>query len=314
MTETTSRNPLLATVASMIMPGLGQLYTGQATKGLLLFLGLGATTPVSAWLALRGPDSAMWVVMVVFLILSLSVYAYAVVDAYRSARRIGDSYMPKEFNQPYIYILVFIIGYFFIFSGLFNYTRERLVESFYIPSQSMLPTVLQGDFLFADKRVNCLGCKIRLKRGDLAILVSPNNRTALYIKRIIGLPGDNIEIAGTDIKVNGVSIRGAQVTDFEHTELKPLLATHTAWRERSDKDEYTVIWQNDASQQDASFTVPNGQVYVLGDNRNAAQDSRFFGTVPLVDVIGKAKQVWFSKSPGSGIRWGRIGSIVDANR
>ncbi len=314
MNETISRNPLLSLVASMVMPGLGQLYTGQATKGLLLFLGLGATTPASAWLALHGPDSAMWLVMMVFVALALGLYLYAIVDAYRTAKRIGANYMPKEFNQPYVYITVFIIGYFFIFSGLLNYTRGHLVESFYIPSQSMLPTVFQGDFLFADKRVNCLGCKIQLQRGDLAILVSPNNRTALYIKRIIGLPGDEVRIKGTDIQVNGVSIRGAEVTDLGNQELNPLLTNHTAWRERSNKGGYNVIWQNDATREDASFTVPNGQVYVLGDNRNAAQDSRIFGTVPLVDIVGRAKQVWFSASRQSGIRWWRAGTLVDVNR
>lgn len=313
MITTNTRNPLLALVASMIMPGLGQLYNGEATKGLLLFLGLGASTPVSAWLALHGPVRVMWIVMVFFLLITLGLYIYAIVDAYRAARRLGNTYQLREFNQPYVYIIVFIIGYFFVFSGLLNYTRHNLMQSFRIPSQSMLPTILKGDILFADMRVNCLGCKTQLKRGDLAIFVYPNNRTRLYIKRILGLPGDNIQINGTDIKVNGASINDGMVTSFAHHELDELLSDHIAIHEKGANGDYTVIWRKDDKPENVTFTVPNGQVFVLGDNRDASSDSRKFGTVPLVDIVGLAKQIWFSSSKQSGVRWWRIGTLVNVH-
>ena len=311
MTANTTRTPLLALVASLVMPGLGQLYNGQPTKGLLLFLALGAATTVSAWLALHGSKHIMWLIILAFLLLSLALYIYSMVDAFRTAKRLGSSYSLKPFNQSYIYIIVFVVGYFFIFGGLLHYTRKHLMESFYIPSRSMLPTLLQGDVLFADKRVNCLGCKNRVEHGDLAIFVYPNNRTQLYIKRIIGLPGDKIDIKGSDIKVNGISLRTVEITQFNHEELNKLLQTHTAWREKAGQAVYTVMWANAAKPDDASFTVPNGKVFVLGDNRNASRDSRRFGTVPLADVIGIAKQVWFSRSKQSGIRWWRFGVVVD---
>lgn len=313
MTASKTRNPLLALVASMLMPGLGQLYNGEPTKGLLLFLANSATMPVAAWLALHGPAEAMWVVMVVFLLITLGLYLYAIIDAYRAAKRLGDAYQPREFNKPYVYIIVFIIGYFFVFSGLLTYTRTHLMQSFRIPSQSMLPSVLRGDILFADMRVNCRHCKNQVERGDLAIFVYPNNRNLLYIKRVIGLPGDRIQINGTDVRVNGASIRGAAVTSFAHKELERLLDDHVAWHEKSAKGEYTVIWRRGTHSVQASFTVPNGEVFVLGDNRDAATDSRRFGTVPLVDIVGLADQVWFSKSKQNGIRWWRIGTWVNAN-
>jgi len=313
MTANTTRNPLLALLASLLMPGLGQLYNGEATKGLLLFLGLGATTPVSAWLALHVTDHAILPLIILFLIIALAIYVYAIVDAYRSAKRIGDTYTLKALNQSYVYIIVFIVGYFFIFGGMLQYTRKHLIESYYIPSKSMLPSVLQGDYIFADKRVNCIGCKTQLKHGDLAIFVYPNNRNTLYIKRIIGLPGDDIDIKGMDIRVNTVPIQSVAITEFSHAELNRLLATHIAWREKCDRGAYAVIWNKDAKQENASFTVPNGQVFVMGDNRNATTDSRRFGTVPLADIVGIAKQVWFSRSSESGIRWWRMGVVIDPN-
>ena len=115
------------------------------------------------------------------------------------------------------------------------------------------------------------------------------------------------------MQVNGTSIRGKAVTEFGHKELDHLLDDHIAWREKGVNGEYTVIWRRDISLANASFTVPNGEVFVLGDNRDAATDSRQFGTVPLVDIVGLADQIWFSASKQNGVRWWRIGTLVNVN-
>ena len=113
--------------------------------------------------------------------------------------------------------------------------------------------------------------------------------------------------------MNSVPIRSSTVTEFGHDEQNQLLDTHIAWREKADRGNYAVIWDKNVKQENATITVPSGQVFVLGDNRNAAQDSRGFGTIPLSDIIGVAKQVWFSSSRQSGIRWWRVGVVVDPN-
>jgi signal peptidase I len=120
----------------------------------------------------------------------------------------------------------------------------------------MQPTLLPGDILFADKRYNRPGFKQAVQRGDIAIFVYPNDRTTYYIKRIVGLPGDVVDVDG------------------------------------------------------GQLTVPAGEVYVMGDNRTASKDSRNFGTVPLQDVVGKARQLWFSSDKGT-IRWERLGKVVE---
>jgi signal peptidase I len=311
MPQDTTRKPLFAFIASLVMPGLGQLYNGELIKGLLLFLALCIATPLAAWLALHAPKHHILLVLVLILILILAMYIYAMLNAYRSAKRISNSYTLKPFNKIYVYAIAFIVGYVFIFGGLLHYTRNHLMASFYIPSQSMLPTLLPGDYVIADKRSNCAGCKNHLRHGDLAIFVNPNDHNKLYIKRVVGLPDDDVAIKGTDIRVNDVPIRTEQVTEFGHAELNQLLATHIGWREKSGRAVYKVIWHKDMQQENASFTVPEGKVFVLGDNRNAAQDSRRFGTVPLADVVAVAKQVWFSSSRQSGTRWWRVGIVVD---
>ena len=302
---TKKRVPLLATLAAFLMPGLGQLYNGQATKALLLFLAIGIAMPVCSWLALQGPDSALWWATLIGTLIVVVLYIYTIADAFIVAKRTDDDYKLQGFNRTYIYMVVFILGYFVIYADLANYSRGHLLESFRIPSQSMLPNVLPGDFILADKRVNCLGCKYRVNRGDLAIFVSPNDRTRLFIKRIIALPGDTVEINSMDVKVNGVSVRSSTPVGEDEQ--------HYTYSERSDSGNYKVIWKKGVqARQSYTLTVPNGHVFTLGDNRDATRDSRHEGPIPMVDVVGKAKQVWFSYDGTQGrFRWERIGKLLN---
>ena len=292
------RKPALALMLSGMLPGLGQLYNGQLNKGLFLFLGfVFISLPFIVIVALALPPAWMMPLLILSLAASLGLYLYGLWDAWRVARRSAD-YRLLGWQQPAIYLSLLLFAYLVVIGSSTQYLREHLVESFRIPSDSMVPNVLRGDFLFADKRVNCPGCKQSIRRGDIAIFVYPNNRTLLYIKRIIGLPGDRIEIEGRRITVNG---RVISVLD-ESSELM---------REQGDSGEYQVRWPATGGVEPFSITVPPGQVFVLGDNRDASNDSRSFGTVPLMDVIGRAKQVWFSYSAESGVRWDRLGKVLE---
>lgn len=313
MTTNQTRTPLLALLASLIQPGLGQLYNGQLIKGLIIFFVLALMPLVTPWLALHSTKHLILLVIVLFLILALAIYIYALVDAYRNAKRISSTYTLKGINRPYVYLIMFIAGYLFML-GTCHYTRNYQIQSIRMASQSMLPNVLPGDHIFVDKRTNCQGCKGQLEHGNLAVFIDPNDRKKFHIKRIIGLPGDTIEIKGTDITLNGIPLRSEDVTEFSHQELNSLLQTHAAWREKCDKAVYTVFLQkNHPMKENASFTVPDGHLYVLSDNRSETANSYQSNIIPLSDVIGVAKQVWFSRSTLSGIRWWRTGFPVEAN-
>lgn len=315
MTPDTTRKPILAIIASLVMPGLGQVYNGQIVKGLIFFVILLVLTPLSplpAWLALHSSWHLILMVTLLFAAVALGIYIYSIRDAFRTARQIGASYTLKPVNRSYTYVIAFIVGN-FIYLVLFHYTNQHLLQAVHVPSASMLPNVMPGDYLFIDKRVNCPACKNRLARGELAIFYPPTGQHKLYIKRIIGLPGDKIVIEDRDISVNGVRLQTHEVTRFSHKELNHLMNTHSAWREKDGKAIYTVIWQKDTPlQKAATYTVPAGNVFVLGDNRSASRDSRKFGMVPERNVIGVARQAWFSYSKKSGIRWWRIGYPVNA--
>jgi signal peptidase I len=306
------RKPLLALLAALLMPGLGQVYNGQINKGFFVFLTFVCSVPLTALASLYLPESLLLVVLVIGVLCAIGAYGYGLVNSYRVARQLGEHYRLRSYNQAATYIAALLFGYIAI-NALTNYTRQHFVEAFRIPSESMMPSVMAGDFLFADKRVNCPGCKHQIRHGDVVILVYPNNRTRLYIKRVIALPGDTVQITGTKVRVNGALIRAGKIKDLGNDTLNTLLKTHIAYTEKSESGTYSVLWKNGASRKNVTITVPNGHVFVLGDNRDATHDSREFGTVPLIDIVGKAKQIWFSWDTNTGVRWTRLGKSLDVN-
>ena len=132
----------------------------------------------------------------------------------------------------------------------------------------------------------------------------------LFVKRIIGLPGDWVEISGTSVKVNGAEIRGEELHKLGDPALNHLLDDHQAFRESAESGSYAALWRKDGKREQLTTVVPNGQVFVLGDNRDASRDSRHFGTLPIADVTAMARQVWFSADAHDGIRLRRTGKFA----
>ena len=174
----------------------------------------------------------------------------------------------------------------------------------------MLPGIMPGDRFFADKRVGHRGGP-KIRRGDIAVFIYPNDRTSMFVKRIIGLPGDKVDIDGSRVAVNGVELVGEELHDLGDASANRLLEDHVAFRESGDGIRYVVLWRKDGQHAPLSLTVPNGQVFVLGDNRDASHDSRHFGVLPIADVTGVARQVWLSIDEHKGIRLGRTGLALD---
>jgi signal peptidase I len=284
------RRPLLAMTLSLMLPGLGQVYNGEVYKGAFLFALLALVPALSAWLAIAVVPAALSLVIVSGVLVALGVYVVSVVGAYRTAAALGERYILRPYNQPHAYLALFLAGYFFVLSPSVQHTREAWVELFTVPSASMTPTLWPGDRLFADKNVNRPGAA-KLWRGAVTVFTYPNDRTLTYVKRIIGLPGDHVEIRGTEIVVNGRSTRGEAVGDLGGAGRNAVLAEHVAFREIGDRAPYVVLWKKDAPHADGVFDIPAGHVFVMGDNRDSTRDSRHFGVVALTDIVGVARQI-----------------------
>jgi signal peptidase I len=305
---TTARRPLLALTASLLLPGLGQVYNGEIYKGISLFALLALVPTAAAWLGVHGPAQAVAPMAVLGVLVALAIYLFSVIDAYRTAAALGESYTARPYNQGYAYVALFLCGYFFVLGPTVKQTKETLLEFFRVPSASMMPTLMPGDLFFADKTINRPGAA-SLWRGVVAIFVYPNNRSLIYVKRVIGLPGDHIEIKGTTVSVNGKSTAREAITDFGDKARNTLLADYVAVKEGDDSGGHVVLWKRNAVRAEFSLDVPAGHVFVLGDNRDAAQDSHHFGLVPLTDITGVARQILLAAGGGA-IDWGRTGERI----
>jgi len=300
--------PLVAVAASLVMPGLGQLYAGQPLRGLACLFTVALLPTWICQLALWSPGHALAWLVALGVLVCLVLYALAARQAFRLAKHAPAERAPWQ--RPWVYVLVVAVSYTFVLIPFTAHVREDLLETFVAPTASMLPTIMPGDRFLADKRVNRLG-GIALRRGDVALFVYPNNRTQVFVKRIIGLPGDTIELRGREVWVNGQSLSRGPVVDLGDPVRNRMLETHVAIAEQGDGHGYTVLWRKDVELPQSNFVVPSGQVFVLGDNRDASVDSRRFGTVPIADVKGTAKQIWFSFSASEGMRWRRIGQWLN---
>lgn len=185
--------------------------------------------------------------------------------------------------------------------------RTFVVQAFKIPSGSMLPTLQIGDHLLVNKFIYGIKLpftgKILLPwkkpiRGDVVVFRFPKDRKVDYIKRVVGVEGDKVEIVNKKLIINDAEVVDLHAHFSSSSELSP---------DTSPRDNFGPI------------TVPVGKIFVMGDNRDNSYDSRFWGFVDQEDILGKAFILYWSweietplvsASRLKSIRWSRIGDII----
>jgi signal peptidase I len=294
------RNRWIAALLSLALPGLGQFYNGDLNKAFWLFLGfvLIGTFPGETIAVLYVPAALTLPLLVISVGLTFGLWGVAIVDAWRGAAR-RQVYTRREWQVSGLYVVLLLAGSALILM-LAADVRQHMVQTFNIPTAAMQPGLLRGDWLFADKRYNCPGCKTRVAIGDIGIFVYPNDRTQYYIKRVIGLPGDHVSVTSHNVLVNNRSLSRSESIEGDFVVVT----------EQSEQHSWRVQWKKTGASRDFDVTVPPGQIFMLGDNRDLSTDSRQFGTVPLSDLVGNARQIWFSLGDGK-VRWDRVGKVLE---
>ena len=201
--------------------------------------------------------------------------------------------------------------------------RSFLFEPFKIPSGSMRPTLLIGDFIVVNKfsyglRLPVLNKKVvgigEPERGDVVVFRYPLDPSTNFIKRVIGLPGDTITYRDKLVYINGEPVEVAAGAPYQTSEVKCSTPRKDAMRYRIDlgNQRHDILVHDAIRGRNGQWTVPEGHYFMMGDNRDRSNDSREWGYVPEANLVGKAVGIWLNFDFEKGCPdWSRVGKGIE---
>jgi signal peptidase I len=198
--------------------------------------------------------------------------------------------------------------------------RSFLVEPFRIPSGSMMPTLLIGDFILVNKfaygiRLPVLHNKVvemdLPQRGDIVVFRYPKDPTVDYIKRVIGIPGDKVSYHEKKLFINDLPIEQVSLGRSQHTVEGEDPAAVEELLENLTPVKHAILLNHAQPTVEVDYKVPAGHYFMMGDNRDNSNDSRYWGTVPEENLVGKAFFIWMNwDTEHGGINFSRIGTVL----
>lgn len=225
---------------------------------------------------------------IVAIFAGIMFHVFCYFDAYRSAKNRREGYELKRYNRWYYYLLVICVCGFITQPTFVSLAKSSFSQAFKIPAGGMLDTLRIGDHIICNKMIYKSS---EAKRGDIVIFPYPKNPSVSYVKRIIGLGGELIEIREKEVFINGKPLKEEYTI---YTPVKNLAASS------GPRDNFGPI------------DIPSDAIFVMGDNRDNSHDSRFWGFVPKSSITGKVTFIYWSWDPKrSRVRWDRIGKIVN---
>ena len=199
--------------------------------------------------------------------------------------------------------------------------RSFLVEPFRIPSGSMMPTLLVGDFILVNKytyglRLPVLNSKIlelgEPERGDVVVFRYPKDPSVDYIKRVVGVPGDTIGYFDKVVYVNGKPAGEVPAGVYVGTGSGVSMSGASRRTEQLGDQQHEILVMPRAPGLEGEYIVREGEYFVMGDNRDNSNDSRFWGAVPEANLVGKAFRIWMNwDSANGGVDLERVGMKIE---
>ncbi len=294
---TAGKKPWLGVFLSNLIPGLGQWYVGRKMKGFAFLIFAVLLFSAEERHALAFPMRVL-------------LYFLSMQDAFDTAARINgarDRFFGQE--RP-------LLAFIFIMTALHavpygDIVRSNIAQAYVIPSGSMSPTLKIGDRILVDQSREA---RNSVRRGDVIVFKYPGHSERNYIKRAIGMEGDKVQIIDDMLYINERRVATTPVDYVPEPGQRPVAAYDKVlyYEEYLDRTSYRIQLRYDRAQSDAGpWVVPAGSLFVLGDNRDNSQDSRFFGFVPKGNVEGKAVKIFWSwDAATSRVLWGRIGQRI----
>lgn len=259
------RRPWLAALLSLLAWPLGQIYAGRLRRGLLLWLAGLCLYVVMAFcvVSLRiGPIG-----LGLFCLCVVAFPVFLAVDAYLLARWNRQASL-RRYQRWWVYVLFFVL--FSLSDDALTYlTRSFICEAFVMPTRSMAPTILPGERILADR---LWYSRTHIERNDLVVFRSAGPGSPLFVQRVVALPGEEIEIKNERVFINGIA------WNDPHAALDPSM----------------LPWEPLLTNC-GPVKVPPAHYFLMGDNRRICRDSRILGPIPLSDIHGIARFIYWPR-------------------
>ncbi len=257
------KEPWVAVILSLTLPGVGHAYAGRAKRGLAFFC-VGAVAEILIAAYAFYPSTRIGLPFILAAALFSIVFAlYMLIDAYRSAKAWNIQHAaprrPRWKRALLIFAALLLVLVLNPTEHVARYVRENVVEAFVNTQYSMEPTLIPGDRVLVDKRIYG---RSEPRRGSMVVFRYPHNPTRIFLKRIVGLPGDHVEIRRGRLYINGSEVSELYVKGVPSGDYGP-------------------------------ETIPPDAYFVLGDDRNNSEDSRFFGSIPRGSLLGKVTKIYY---------------------
>lgn len=264
MTLTKKRNPFISSFLSLLVPGLGQLYNGEHKKAMVIYLAQFVVILLPFATGLQYTPRGLFLIFGIIVLFYFFVMGEA---TFRSLRK--KSITLKPYNKWYLYLLIVVLA-----NGLSSSVNALIknnlngIKPFYLPTSSNEPTLYPGDRIIVDLR------KKTPVKGTFIVFKSAGDPETDFVKRVIATRGELLEIKNKKVFVNNTSLKEPYSV---HGDTKNIPGTF------SPRDNFGPI------------RIPDGKVFVMGDNRDNSFDSRFFGPIDETSIIGTALYIYWSR-------------------
>jgi signal peptidase I len=261
--EKKKRKPIVAAILSSLAPGLGQLYNGQIIKGIIFLFSLILLPIIMFQIGLHYSYYGLIIILLIFMFFLLFIIGEAFFTAIKK-----KEFILKPYNKWYIYLLIILlINSIVLIPSNFLTNKVLGFNSYKLPTGSMEPTLFIGDYLIANLKYFK---KNELQRGDLVIFKYPEDPAKDFIKRIIALEGEKIEIKSKQVYIDDIPFPEGYKVHFDN-------------KVYPGRDNFGPV------------IVPSDHCFVLGDNRDKSIDSRHWGFLPLRNIKGKPLYIYWAR-------------------
>lgn len=263
------RSPSLTVFLAAICIGLGHMYNGRLIRGIAILGVAQIIITIGIFGALEFFTGA-----ILFILTALGIWLFNIYDSWRLSKT-AQEFELKKYNRWYFYLLYIIIN------SLITDVNQVLIGPGYkpykIPTGTMIPTIAMGDHVMVDQRI--YGTE-EIQRGDVVVFPYPEKPETTFIKRVIGLGGETIEIKNDVVLINHSPIEEPYAL-FD-SELAKTISIRSRLRNMG------------------PILIPENKLFVMGDNRYNSNDSRLWGFLDANTVTGKALYIYWSHDPLSG--------------